>query len=143
MMMREDSDGMNWNQRCCYTDRTPYPWSEDELQEALNQSVDNIPSLGKSMYLRTERKQTAWKKLAYWIQENITPPITNSLPTKSDPWLGTTDLYLEFISTYGFTENPPFDVNAFSSHLKRSGYLIDRKDHLSALLGVTRVPLPF
>lgn len=143
MMMREDSDGMNWNQRCSYADRTPYPWSDDELLEALNQSVDNVPRLGKSMYLRTERKQTAWKKLDYWIQENITPPISNPLPTKLDPWLGTTELYLEFLSMYKFSEDPPFGVNAFSTHLERCGYLIDRKNHLSAVLGVTRMPLPF
>jgi hypothetical protein len=47
MLLRVDADGLNWNQRCQGEDGTPYPWSEGELWDALMDSMDEVPSIGK------------------------------------------------------------------------------------------------
>jgi hypothetical protein len=143
MLLREDRDRQNWNQRCCHSDGEPYPWSADELLDALRQSLDEVPSLGQYKWKERERELAAWRDLDLWLRDNLTPPQPHSPIHKSSPWLGTTNLFLEFLTAYDLNKRPPFHINEFSRHMTEIGYQRGRRKHLSAMLGVSRIPAPF
>lgn len=136
MLLREDSDGLNWNQRCQSEDGTPYPWSEEELWDALMDSIDRIPSIGRNLWKLKERVRKAWEQLDQFLARLERKPESDGEPPHSRPWVHTSDLYWAFMVSEGFNDDPPFGVNAFSTFMRRSGFQIGRREHKSAILGL-------
>lgn len=136
MLLRKDADGLNWNQRCQGEDGTPYPWSEGELWDALMDSLDEVPSIGKHLWKRKEGERKAWESLERFIAKLERKPESDGEPPRSRPYVHTSDLYWAFMVSEGFDDDPPFGVKAFSIFLKRSGFQIGRKKHNSAVLDV-------
>ena len=142
MLLREDADCRNWNQRCQNLDGTPYPWSEGELFDALQDSLDEVPSLGKALWKTKERDYLAWQKLAEFVK-GLERQLKSDGPD-SDPaaWVHTQQLYWHFLDTNGLGDDPPICLNYFSEYLSRSGMQIGRKKHRSAVMGVTLPQAP-
>lgn len=136
MLLRKDADGLNWNQRCQGEDGTPYPWSENELWDALMDSMDEVPSIGKHLWKMKERKQKAWESLERFLAKLERKPGFDGGPPCSRSYVHTFDLYWTFLVSEGLDDDPPFGVNAFSTFLMGSGFQIGRKKHLSAVLDV-------
>lgn len=136
MLLREDPDGLNWNQRCQGEDGTLYPWSEEELWDALMDSIDRIPSIGRNLWKQKERVRTAWESLDRFLARLERKPELESESARSRPYVLTSDLYWAFMLSEGLDDDPPFGVNAFSTFLRRSGFQIGREKHLSAVLDV-------
>lgn len=136
MLLREDADGLNWNQRCQGEDGTPYPWSEGELWDALMDSMDEVPSIGKHLWKEKERKRKAWESLERFVAKLERKPRFDGEPPRSRPYVHTADLYWTFLTSEELDDDPPFGLIAFSTFLMRSGFQIGRKKHISAVLGV-------
>lgn len=143
MLMRNDANGRNWNQRCRYPDGTPYPWSEQELYEALVDAQDGVPSLGVTRYKQEEWRAEVVQKLAEHVLE-IKRQLSADSNCQGEPKrVQTSKLYWAFLEQNGWNHDSvkerPIDLKAYSRALMDAGLKIGRNQGRSVVIG----PKPF